>query len=101
MIAARRHRPLVLIDIAVPRDIAADVQELDDVYLYDVDDLDMIVRENVRSREQELARCAEIIEQRRDAVMAKIAPVAREPLYDRGLQPHPGWAFGGVAACQS
>jgi glutamyl-tRNA reductase len=97
VIAARRHRPLVLIDIAVPRDIASDVQELDNVYLYDVDDLEGIVAENVRSREQELARCTSIIAQRRDALMAKIAP-APEPLYDPHLQPQPGWAFGSVAA---
>lgn len=100
VIAARRNRPLVLIDIAVPRDIAADVQELDNVYLYDVDDLQGIMRENVRSREQELARCAAIIAERRDAVMAKIAPV-RETFYERDPQPEPGWAFGGVAVCQS
>jgi len=100
VIAARRHRPLVLIDIAVPRDIAADVQDLDDVYLYDVDDLQGIVGENVRSREQELVRCAAIIAQRRDGIMAKISP-PQEPFYDRDQQPQPGWAFGGVAACQS
>ncbi|HHY87130.1 MAG TPA: glutamyl-tRNA reductase, partial [Verrucomicrobia bacterium] len=58
----RGHRPLVLIDIAVPRDIAADVQDLANVYLYDVDDLEVIVRENLRLREQELARCEELIE---------------------------------------
>ena len=99
VIAARRHRPLVLIDIAVPRDIAADVQELSDVYLYDVDDLEGIMRDNVHTREQELARCAAIIEQRRDAVMAKIAP-PQETVY--GLnddQPQPAWAFAGAAAC--
>ena len=61
VMSARRNRPLVLVDIAVPRDIAADVQRLDNVYLYDVDDLELIVRENVRNREQELARCRHII----------------------------------------
>jgi glutamyl-tRNA reductase len=61
VMSARRNRPLVLVDIAVPRDIAADVQRLDNVYLYDVDDLELIVRENVRHREQELARCRHII----------------------------------------
>jgi glutamyl-tRNA reductase len=100
VMAARRNRPLVLIDIAVPRDIAADVQELDAVYLYDVDDLEAIVRENVRSREQELDRCAEIIAQRRDAVMAKIAP-RREIFHDTHPQTEPAWAFGSIAACQA
>ena len=57
----RRNRPLFLIDIAVPRDIDSDVQELANVYLYNVDHLETIVRENMRLREQELARCREII----------------------------------------
>src|ERR1041385_3945629 len=60
VMAARRHRPLVLIDIAVPRDIDADVQDVDNVYLYNIDHLEAIVRENLKSREQELGRCAEI-----------------------------------------
>src|ERR1043166_3452804 len=57
VMAARRNRPLVLVDIVVPRDIAADVQSLNNVYLYDVDDLEVIVRENMKNRERELARC--------------------------------------------
>jgi glutamyl-tRNA reductase len=70
---ARRNRPLVLIDIAVPRDIAADVQQLNNVYLYDVDDLEVIVRENLRLREQELSHCHEIIAGHTQDVMARFA----------------------------
>src|SRR5262245_63934049 len=81
VMAARGNRPLVLIDIAVPRDIAADVQRLNNVYLYNVDDLEVIVRENVRSRTLELARCEAIIAERTEAVMAKIGPVP-EKVYD-------------------
>lgn len=74
VMAARRNRPLFLIDIAVPRDVDADVQELANVYLYNVDDLEAIVRENVRHREQELARCREMIAQRARALMRRFAP---------------------------
>ncbi|HPC60220.1 MAG TPA: glutamyl-tRNA reductase [Verrucomicrobiota bacterium] len=63
VMAARRNRPLFLIDIAVPRDVAPEVQDLPNVYLYNVDHLETIVRENVRLREQELARCHTIIQQ--------------------------------------
>jgi len=87
---ARRNRPLVLIDIAVPRDIAADVQQLRNVYLYDVDDLEVIVRENVKHREQELARCEAIVAERAQAVMAKVTPAC--PSYE--IAPATGWAFG-------
>jgi glutamyl-tRNA reductase len=100
VMAARRNRPLVLIDIAVPRDIAADVQEISNVYLYDVDDLEVIVRENVKHREQEVTRCEGIISERTQAVLTKIAP-ARETIYDSEVSTEPAWIFGRVAACQS
>jgi len=48
--ASRRHQPMLLIDIAVPRDIEEQVGELDDVYLYTVDDLQGIVEQNMASR---------------------------------------------------
>jgi glutamyl-tRNA reductase len=57
---ARRHRPMFMIDIAVPRDIEAEVSELNDVYLYTVDDLRDVVQENIKSR-QEAAKEAEKI----------------------------------------
>jgi glutamyl-tRNA reductase len=69
---SRRDRPLALIDIAVPRDIDPDVQLIPGVFLYDIDDLEAIVRENVRSREQELAQCRAIIEEETAQVMAKL-----------------------------
>lgn len=47
----RKHKPMLMVDIAVPRDIEAEVAELDDVYLYTVDDLKEVIDENLRSRE--------------------------------------------------
>jgi glutamyl-tRNA reductase len=57
---SRKHRPMFLVDIAVPRDIEAEVAELNDVYLYTIDDLKEVVQENMESR-QEAAREAEKI----------------------------------------
>jgi len=94
---SRRNRPLFLIDIAVPRDIDAEVERLDNVYLYNVDHLEAIVRENVRLREQELAHCHAIIGERTAALMARLAPPA-EANHGRG-QPHVGWEMAGVATC--
>ncbi len=79
ILAARSNRPLVLVDIAVPRDIAPDVEELDNVYLYNIDHLEAIVRENSRMREQELSKCNEIIARRAAALMMKLNPPARHP----------------------
>lgn len=56
----RRHRPMLLLDLAVPRDIAADVASLADVFLYTVDDLERAIEENRRSR-REAADAAEAI----------------------------------------
>ncbi|MBC7657513.1 MAG: glutamyl-tRNA reductase [Frankiaceae bacterium] len=56
----RRHRPMFLLDLAVPRDIAADVAELADVYLYTVDDLEQVIENNKASR-REAAQQAEAI----------------------------------------
>jgi glutamyl-tRNA reductase len=56
----RKHRPIFMVDIAVPRDIEPQVGELDDVYLYTVDDLQEVIAENQRER-QSAARDAEAI----------------------------------------
>jgi len=47
----RKHKPVFMVDIAVPRDIEAEVAELDDIYLYTVDDLKSVIDENIKSRE--------------------------------------------------
>ncbi|MDM7861191.1 glutamyl-tRNA reductase [Alteromonas sp. ASW11-36] len=61
---ARKNRPMFLVDLAVPRDIEAEVSELDNAYLYTVDDLQHIVEQNIATR-QSAAEAAEqmIIEQ--------------------------------------
>jgi glutamyl-tRNA reductase len=73
---ARPNRPLFMIDIAVPRDIAADVQEVENVYLYNIDHLEAIVRENLRSREHELAHCEEIIATQAAQCYSRLLPSA-------------------------
>jgi glutamyl-tRNA reductase len=58
----RRHRPIFMVDIAVPRDIEPEVADLSDIYLYTVDDLDEVIQENMRSREEAAEQAEEIIE---------------------------------------
>ena len=57
----RRNRPLFLIDIAVPRDVDAAAGELDQVFLYNIDDLQSIVKENLARRGAELERAENIV----------------------------------------
>ena len=59
----RRNRPLFVIDIAVPRDVDAAVGQLDQVFLYNIDDLRTIVQENLARRGAELARAEAIIDE--------------------------------------
>jgi len=65
----RKHRPLLLIDIAVPRDIDPAVSELDNVYLYNVDDLKAIADEYLKLRHEELGRCNQIIAEKVTALL--------------------------------
>ncbi len=46
----RKHKPIFMVDIAVPRDIEAEVGDLDDIYLYTVDDLQSVIEDNLKSR---------------------------------------------------
>ena len=97
ILPARRNRPLVLVDIAVPRDIDPAVADLPNVFLYDIDDLEAVVRENTKNREQELAVCRQIIARhtaelmaRFDSPFAKRAPAAVEAVS--------GWMLEGATA---
>ena len=58
----RKHSPIFMVDIAVPRDIEPEVADLSDVYLYTVDDLDEVIQENMRSREEAAEQAEEIID---------------------------------------
>ncbi|MEO7558240.1 MAG: glutamyl-tRNA reductase [Gammaproteobacteria bacterium] len=58
----RKHRPMFMVDIAVPRDIEPEVSELQDVYLYTVDDLQEVIQENLNSRQQAAKQAAEIVD---------------------------------------
>jgi len=63
VIAARRNRPVFLIDIAVPRNVEPAVNELDNVFLYDIDDLQEVVDENLKARMQEAEEAEAIVEE--------------------------------------
>lgn len=58
----RRHRPMLMVDIAVPRDIEPEVGQLDDVYLYTVDDLREVIDEGRRAREDAAVAAAGIVD---------------------------------------
>jgi glutamyl-tRNA reductase len=67
----RQNRPLLLIDIAVPRDIDPDVNAMENVYLYDVDDLQMIADDYLKQRREEVAQCEAIIRGKVEALLTE------------------------------
>ncbi len=79
----RRNRPLLLIDIAVPRDIDPEVNYLENVYLYNIDDLQAIAESYLRQRHDEVARCEAIIREKAASLLSGIskgAPVSQGKL---------------------
>ncbi len=58
----RRHKPMYMVDLAVPRDIEPEVSQLRDVYLYTVDDLQSVVEENMASRQEAAQEAEQIID---------------------------------------
>jgi len=67
----RRNRPLLLIDIAVPRDIEPEVNFLENVYLYNIDDLQAIANDYLKQRKEEVALCEQIIREKAQALLAQ------------------------------
>jgi len=78
-LAGRKHRPILMIDIAVPGDIAPDVGEIEDIYLYSVDDLEEVIKENLASRQKAALQAEEIIEVQVDRFMAWIRSLNAVP----------------------
>ena len=70
----RRNRPLLLIDIAVPRDIEPEVNFLENVYLYNIDDLQAIADDYLKQRQEEVARCEQIIREKAEALLGPARP---------------------------
>lgn len=66
----RKHRPIFMLDLAVPRDIEASVAELPDVYLYTVDDLEQVIEENRASRREAAEQAQAIIDLQVEHFMA-------------------------------
>ncbi len=72
VVHARRHRPMFLIDIAVPRNIDPAVNTLDGIFLYDIDDLDKVVHANVEARRQVADSAEQIVDEEVDRMLARL-----------------------------
>ena len=65
----RRNRPLLLIDIAVPRNVDPEINLMPNVYVYNIDDLQAIADQSLKQRQEEIARCELIIREKASALL--------------------------------
>jgi glutamyl-tRNA reductase len=72
VIAARKNRPVFIIDIAVPRNIDPAVNQIENVFLYDIDDLQEVVQANLQERKKEAGRAEVLVAAEVDRMMARL-----------------------------
>jgi glutamyl-tRNA reductase len=72
VIAQRKNRPMFLIDIAVPRNIDPEVNKIEGVFLYDVDDLEGVVNANIKERSKQAEQAEAIVHHEVEAMMARL-----------------------------
>jgi glutamyl-tRNA reductase len=81
----RRNRPLLLIDIAVPRDIEPEVNFMENVFLFNIDDLQAIADGYLKQRQEEVARCEQIIREKAQGLLgpagANRPPPSTQPAF--------------------
>ncbi len=86
-IRKRKNRPMFLVDIAVPRDIDPRIAELDDIYLYDIDDLQQVVQGNREQRGQEAEKARALLHEEAEAFLNWLKSLETVPLI-RNIQTH-------------
>lgn len=86
-LAERRNRPMFFIDIAVPRDIDPALNKLNNIFLYDIDDLQQVVEANLRQRQREALRGEEIVEREVDRLLGRLKRLEVAPTI-AALQEH-------------
>ena len=72
VIGARKNKPMFIIDIAVPRNVEPSVNELDNVFIYDIDDLQRVVEGNVEARKQEAEEAEQIIAEEVERMLSRL-----------------------------
>jgi glutamyl-tRNA reductase len=80
VISARRNKPMFLIDIAVPRNIEPAINEIDNVFLYDIDDLQEVVNTNLRERMKEAGRAELLVSEEVERMMARLKVAEVTPI---------------------
>ncbi|MCF6342748.1 MAG: hypothetical protein L3J31_08095, partial [Bacteroidales bacterium] len=77
--AKRDHRPLIIIDLSVPRNVAKDVGQLESVTVFDVDDTEVIIKETYEKRKAEIAKAEDIVNKMADNYMTWLSSLNLSP----------------------
>lgn len=80
---ARKNLPMLVVDIAVPRNVNPEVNEIENVYLYNVDDLEQVAAQNRMEREREIQDCEAIIHERAEKFVRVVEGMAVDPTIAR------------------
>ena len=75
----RKQKPMFIIDISVPRNIDPEIDDLDNIYLYDVDNLQGIIEVNIQERAKEAEKAEEIVEEESGSFLSWNASLAATP----------------------
>ena len=78
----RRHRTIFIIDLSVPRDVDEKVKHLENVFLYDIDDLDEVVSHNYEKRKHEVKKAEKIIKKIIDEFFSWVSTLSLAPTID-------------------
>lgn len=79
----RRNRPIFMIDLAIPRDIEPSVQDIDGVYLYNIDDLKNVAEENKNERQREIVECETYITQETESFISWLTMLNITPIFEK------------------
>ena len=82
-VKARRYRPIFLVDLTLPRNVEPSANELENVYVYDLDDLERVAAENRELREGQVARAEEIVSQELKAFLLQLRERTAVPVLAR------------------
>ncbi len=83
----RQNEPLFVLDLAVPRNVSPSCENLDRVYLYNLDDLENIAKDNQNYRQEELANCEKLLEEHVDQYIKRLERMELDP-FIKNLQAH-------------
>ncbi len=82
----RKHKPIFILDVAVPRDVEPEISQLEDVYLYNIDDLKQVVKENFKTRDKEKQIVEKIITEKTQIFMNWLEAMPNENIIEHYLQ---------------